>query len=83
MLRSKCSRWSVFRSKRIQLVLDGLTGKPLRASYEGLPVRFGPCDPVANSDRTRARAPKEEPKPGLPFDPIAALLEKAREVDGE
>ena len=46
-------------------------------------MRFGPCDPVANSDRKRARAPKEEIKPGLPFDPIAALLQKAREVDGE
>ncbi len=69
--------------KRIQLVLDGLTGNLLRASWQGQAVRFGPCDPVANSDRSRARAPKEEPRPGLPFDPIAALLQKAREVDGE
>jgi hypothetical protein len=69
--------------KRIQLVLDGLTGNVLRAIWQGQPVRFGPCDPVANSDRTRAKVPKEEAKPGLPFDPIAALLQKAREVDGE
>jgi len=63
--------------KRIQVVIDGLTGKPLRASRKDAAVRFGVCDPVANRSRRRAPAPPPTPST-TPFDPIAGLLERAR-----
>lgn len=69
--------------KRVAVVIDGLTNKPIRVSYKGRPVRFGLCDPIANSQRSRP-AKGVEPQRTTPFDPIAALLQKAREeVDGE
>ena len=69
--------------KRIELVIDGLTERPIRASYQGKPLRFGPCDPVANRSRKRAPAPPVQPGEAPSFDPIATLLQQAREVSGE
>lgn len=65
--------------KRIDIVVDGLTGQPVRASYRGVPLRFGPCDPVANRHRRRGAPPADKPGEHPPFDPIAALLQRARE----
>lgn len=65
--------------KRIDVVIDGLTGRPVRASYRGVTVRFGVCDPVANRDRGRGTPPVEERDDRTPFNPIAGLLQKARE----
>lgn len=69
--------------KRIELVIDGLTERPIRASYQGRPVRFGTCDPVVNRNRKRAPVPPEEHSEVPHFDPIATLLAKAREVGDE
>ena len=73
--------------KRITLVIDALTGKPIRASWQDKPVRFGLCDPVANRQRKRPTAEDAQsrhPEQGnAPFDPIASLLEKAREVQDD
>jgi putative transposase len=63
--------------KKIQVVLDAFTGEPLRVLHEDTPVVFGRCDMAANRHRRRAAAaPATEPT--VPFDPIAALLQKAR-----
>jgi len=71
--------------KRITVVVDALTDRPLRARWQDQLLRFGPCDPVAN--RRRPRPPATPPVPvglaGVPFDPIAALLQKAREANDE
>lgn len=69
--------------KRITVVTDGMTGRLLRASYQDQPVRFGVCDPVANSRRKRAPVATEPPAEAVPFNPIADLLQKAREVGDE
>lgn len=65
------------RHRVIEVVLDPFTETPIRASFQGQPVVFGPCDPAANRHRRRA-APVEAPAPTIPFDPIAALLARAR-----
>ena len=58
-------------------MLDAFTGEPLRVLHEDTPVVFGRCDMAANRHRRRAAAaPATEPS--VPFDPIAALLQKAR-----
>ena len=69
--------------KRIEVVIDALTGRPLRASWQENPVRFGVCDPVVNGKRNRPTAPPAQDHVDVPFDPISALLEKARENDDE
>jgi len=70
--------------KRIALVLDGLTGKPIAATYKDKSIRFGPCDPVANRSRPRPTPTPQASASGLPFDPIAGLLARARqECDDE
>jgi putative transposase len=64
--------------KKVDVVLDPFTDAPLRVAHEGQVVVFGPCDPRAN--RHRGRAPDlDVPAPTVPFDPIAALLAKARQ----
>jgi hypothetical protein len=70
--------------KEITVVVDGLTGRPLRVAWQERPLRFGICDPIANRSRPRAPA-KPEPTTTckVPFDPIAALLQKAREESGD
>ncbi len=63
--------------KQIQIVLDPFTDLPLRVSFDGRVVDFGVCDPAVN--RHRRRAPEaDEIANTVPFDPIAALLDKAR-----
>ncbi len=77
--------------KRITVVVDALTERPLRAAWQGQPVRFGVCDPVANRRRRPATATEDHAsaagssssQAAVPFDPIAALLQKAREEDGD
>jgi len=66
--------------KRIEVVIDGLTDKPVRASWKEQPVRFGPCDPVANRSRRKPQIPSETAPvtATTPFNPIAGLLERAR-----
>jgi transposase InsO family protein len=68
--------------KQIDVVVCGLTGRLLRASWNGEPVRVGVCDPIANRERRRPDAAPET-KAGVPFDPIAALLQKAREQNDD
>ncbi len=70
-------------TRAITVVQDGMTGKILRAVYDGRPVRFGRCDPVMNARRRRAPALPPEPVEDDRFDPIAGLLAKAREVGDE
>ena len=66
--------------KRISAWTDGLTGKLLRVTWQDQPVRAGLCDPVANRSRPRPKTPDPAPtRETTPFDPIAALLQKARE----
>ena len=74
--------------KRIDVVADALTGRAIRAGYRGVPVRFGLCDAVANRSRPRPGrkrpgVPDEPIDAETPFDPIAGLLQKAREDDHE
>jgi len=69
--------------KRITLTCDGLTGKPLRATWQDKELRFGRCDAVANRQRHRPAPEPEVATPDTPFDPIAALLAKAREMGDE
>ncbi len=66
----------------LTIVTDGLTGRLLRVGYQGEAVRFGVCDPIANRHRKRASAIEKTPT-DVPFDPIAGLLQQAREVIGE
>jgi len=40
-------------SKQVTIVVDGLTDRPLRATWQEQVVRFGPCDPVKNRHRSR------------------------------
>ena len=63
--------------KRLDVVLDPFTGTPLRVQFDGQPVVFGPCDPALN--RGRRRAAPEPPSQTVAFDPIAALLARARQ----
>jgi len=63
--------------KRVQVLMDPLTGALLDVRHDEKPVPFGPCDPAVNRHRRRAE-PSEAPAPTLPFDPIAALLAAAR-----
>ena len=70
--------------KRISVIVDALTDRPLRVLAQGQPVRFGLCDPVANRRRIKAPADQtSEPTSSAPFDPISALLQKAREASDE
>lgn len=67
--------------KRITVRLDPFTEAVVGASYQDDPVPIAPCDPVANADRDRGSLAPEAPS-STPFDPIAALLARARtEVD--
>lgn len=75
-------------SKRLTVIVDALTDRPLRVTWKGQSVRFGVCDPVANRHRTRGPSSDQVPAPeagttSVPFDPITALLQKAREANDE
>ena len=76
-------------SKRITVVVDGLTERLLRVTFKDQSVRFGPCDPVNNRHRKRGADAKQDAAESsgsaapTPFDPVAALLQKAREVSDE
>lgn len=78
--------------KRITVVVDGLTERALRVSWQRQAVRFGLCNPVNNRQRNRATASvgdgtsacgSDTAVAKAPFDPIAALLHKAREASDE
>ena len=62
----------------IDVVLDPFTNTILRASFDDKPVVFGLCDSQKNQRRGRAKT-EATPEPTVPFDPIAALLAKARQ----
>jgi transposase InsO family protein len=64
--------------KQIQIVLDPFTEAPLRVSFDGRAVDFGRCDPSANRHRGRTPEADADDAATVPFDPIAALLDKAR-----
>ncbi|MDQ8155332.1 MAG: DDE-type integrase/transposase/recombinase [Gemmatimonadota bacterium] len=68
-------------NKTIEVVLDPFTGAILRASFQDKPVVVGACDPALNRGRRRAK-PEAAPAPTLSFDPIAALLDRARKETG-
>lgn len=63
--------------KSVEVVLDAFTSAPLRVLCDAKPVVFGLCDMAANRHRRRIEA-APVPEPTVPFDPIAALLQKAR-----
>lgn len=63
--------------KIIDVVVDPFDGVVLRALYHDAVVVVGACDPALNRSRRRA-TPDEPPVPTVPFDPIAALLARAR-----
>ena len=67
--------------KRVVIVIDALTDRPLHASWQDRPVRFGVCDPVANSHRKRPAPAPAATEADVPFDPVSALLAKARQED--
>ena len=72
--------------KYVTVVLDALTDRPLRVTWQERVVRFGLCDPVENSRRRHSTARDSETdhhEATVPFDPITALLEKARKADDE
>ncbi len=69
--------------KRITVTCDGLTGKLLRATWQNKDLRFGRCDAVGNRGRRRPTPEVESTSADTPFDPIAALLAKAREAGDE
>ncbi len=69
--------------KRVTIVIDGLTGRLLRATYQDRALRFGLCDSVANRDRKRPPTTADDATTDVPFDPIANLLQKAREATNE
>lgn len=70
--------------KRISVIVDALTERPLRVTSQDKPVRFGLCDPIANRRRVKSpTAQATDAPPSTPFDPISALLEKAREANDE
>jgi len=77
--------------KRVTVVVDALTDRPLRVVHDQQQVRFGVCDPVANRRRPPAPVAVQGTSPSktsasrtpAPFDPIAALLQKAREAKDE
>lgn len=66
----------------VQIVTDGMTGRLLRVTCESQPVRFGRCEPMNNARRRRAPA-TDAPTPDVSFDPIARLLQQARDAAGE
>lgn len=80
------TRWEVsgrhLAGRVAQLTLDPFTRLVVAATVDGLPVPIGRCDPVQNGRRKRP-ATLEPSTETAPFDPIAALLAKAREVGGE
>lgn len=61
------------------IVIDPFTDAPLRVLVDGKPVVFGLCDALANARAGRGPA---EPEPVLTtsFDPILAMIQKARKV---
>jgi transposase InsO family protein len=63
--------------RAISVVIDPFTGDVLRALHDDVPVVVGRCDPALNRSRKRGK-PEPVPEPTVPFDPIAALLAKAR-----
>lgn len=71
--------------RKVDVILDPFTEKPIRVESDGQLLLFGPCDPQANARRGRsevaAAAPSEAPK-GT-FDRIAGLLQAARAVRDE
>lgn len=70
--------------QHITVTCDGLTGEPLRAAWQDKELRFGRCDAVANRQRRRpATQAQSNTTVDTPFDPIAALLAKAREARDE
>ena len=64
--------------RKVDVVLDPFTQAPVRVEFEGKAVDFGRCNPAANHRRRRA-TDHAEPEATAPFDPIAALLAKARQ----
>jgi transposase InsO family protein len=70
--------------KTVEVVIDGLTGKPVSATCSDRPICFDICDAVANQRRRRSGPTTASPTSSTPFDPIAGLLERARkETDDE
>lgn len=65
----------------LEVVIDPLTDKLLRARHQGRDVPIGRCDPRANARRGRPvpSEPPAIPAEDLPFHPIAGLLEAARQ----
>ena len=63
--------------KTVRVAIDAFSGTPLRVVLDDKPVVFGPCDLAANRHRRHADE-LPAPEPTVPFDPIAALLQKAR-----
>lgn len=63
----------------VEIVLDPFTEAPLRVLLDQKPVVFGLCDMAANANAGRGVT---EPvlTPTIPFDPIAAMIQKARKV---
>lgn len=64
--------------KTIEVRVCGLSGTVLGARYQEQVVPVAPCDPVANSHRSRPQADEPQPRRDLPFNPVAGWLAAAR-----
>jgi hypothetical protein len=80
-------RWEVtgrhLAGRVVQLTLDPFSRVVVGATVDDVAVPIGRCDPVQNARRKRPAVLNTSPGDAAPFDPIAALLAKAREVGDE
>ncbi|HMY88804.1 MAG TPA: DDE-type integrase/transposase/recombinase [Microthrixaceae bacterium] len=65
--------------KKIQVILDPFTGRPIRVEHDGQLLLFSVCDARSNARRGRGDV-EDVPSVTTPFDRVAGLLQAARKV---